>query len=544
VTEPVGVAGWRPRQKWIVGFAVLVLIGTWLLATPPNAGPDETGHLVRGAAVIDGRPTDAVVVGQAWITFPDIGCYALYEDRPASCSDQGPEPTGDVELLTRAHDYPIWGHIAPGVALEISSPSLSPYLPRLFAALIPALLVTAGLLVASRRSAIAGGVALLALTPMAWFTFAVVNPSSLVLAGAFAVWVVLTIVPIERGKGLPALADDWLLAAGLAALLLPRRDGVIWAALVLVAGCAAIGSTVTDRIRAVQVAPRILIASSTLLMIGWAAFVGIRAMGLVVLSAAIVVVYDVWWITRQRIERTALRWIVDIAALGALSVACIVTVLSREAGFQRQLFQSIVGETLPNLREAIGAVGTLDAKTPIWAIGVYLVALIVLFVSANSQRRTAALFARSSVVGIGVILSAVVAAWVLEMAQGNTSGTYWQGRYYLPLLMGVPMLFAMLLVDPKAGGSHLRLGLRNMVGAASVLISIVTFVVALRRWGVGTNGSWDPISWDTYSAPVSPVLLIFVHSAAIVTLALSVTAFEKRSTSGETDGAVSNESLA
>lgn len=543
MTEQVVVAGWRPRQKWIVGFAVLVLIGTWLLATPPNAGPDETGHLVRGAAVIDGRPTDAVVVGQAWITFPDIGCYALYGDRPASCSDQGPEPTGDVELLTRAHDYPIWGHIAPGVALEMSTPALSPYLPRLFAALIPALLVIAGLIAASRRSAIAGGLALLAITPMAWFTFAVVNPSSMALAGAFAVWVVLTMVPIARGKGPPVLACDWLLAAGLAALLLPRRDGVIWAALVLVAGCAAIGSTVTDRIRAVQIAPRILIASSTLLMVGWAVFVGIRTTGLVVLSAAIVVVYDAWWFTRQRIERPAFRWFVDVAAFGTLVVACIVTVLSREAGFQRQLFQSIVGETIPNLREAIGAVGTLDAKTPIWAIAVYLVALIVLFVSANSQQRTAVLV-RSSVVGVGVILTAVVAAWVLEMAQGNTSGTYWQGRYYLPLLMGVPMLFGMSLVDPTVGGPHLRLSLRNMVGATSVLISIVTFVVALRRWGVGTNGSWDPISWDTYSAPVSPVLLIFVHSAAIVILVLSVIVFEKRSASEEIDGAVPGESLA
>jgi len=524
-----------PGRAWLIGAAVLVLIGTWLFATPANAGPDEAGHLVRGIAVIDRQPVSTVVTGPAWVVFPDVSCYALYGDRPASCAQQGDEPVEVVDLGTRAQDYPIWGHIAPGLALKISTPNLSPYLPRLFSALLPGALVAAGLIAAARRSALGGGVGLLALTPMAWFTFAVVNPSSLVLAGAFAVWIVLTIIPGTSGSGRSVLRYDWILAVGLAALLLPRRDSAIWAALVLVAGCAAIGTTVWARIRAVQFAPRVLILVSTLLVVGWAATVGFQALGLVALAFTVVVVYDAWSFVRPRVANPIGRWLCDAAAAGVLGASFVVAMASRPGGLDWSHLRSLVGQTLPNLREAVGAVGTLDALTPGWAFGLYIATLFVLLVSANWGPHGPS-FRRSSVVGVGVAVLAVVSAWVLEMAQGNTSGTYWQGRYYLPVLMGVPLLFAMPLCDARRNESPGRPGLRMIVGATPVLVSIATFVVALRRWGVGTSGSWNPTHWDTYDAPLSPVVLLVVHSVVIVALALLVGAADsdgEMSTQGE-----------
>ncbi len=65
--------------------------------------------------------------------------------------------------------------------------------------------------------------------------------------------------------------------------------------------------------------------------------------------------------------------------------------------------------------------------------------------------------------------------------------------------------------------------LAPVIASIGALVSIVVFVVAVRRWGVGTNGSWNPRAWDTYGAPVSTTLLIVVHGAGIAALAWAAT---------------------
>ena len=66
--------------------------------------------------------------------------------------------------------------------------------------------------------------------------------------------------------------------------------------------------------------------------------------------------------------------------------------------------------------------------------------------------------ARCGLVGGGVrggdlggrlLLSAVATSWLFELFQGNTTGTYWQGRYSLPLLVGVPLLLGLARIPDR-----------------------------------------------------------------------------------------------
>ena len=518
-TRPSAAAG--RLTTCTLAAAVVVVIGTWLLVTPPNAGPDESGHIIRGLAVVDGTPGMAKIEAPAWVVFPDIGCYALYSDRPASCAPIGDEPDIEIALTTRASDYPIWGHILPGVAMEMSSPSTSPYLPRIASALLPAILVISSMLAARRRSPLASALALLALTPMAWFAFAVVNPSGLVLAGAFAVWSGLLFVPwtsgAARGGWLPR--HEWLFAAGLTAAMLPRRDSIFWAATVLVAGCIATNTSVFERLRCLRTGPLVVLVVATLASAWWAFDNGDQTVGLFGLSALIVTAHDVWRRLRENLT-DGHRHLVDGGAIAALIGVAGGLVVTRDGGYDADLLGMIIAETGSNLLEAVGAVGTLDARIPLWTLALYAVVVASIGL-ASLAGSTGSCERRPAWTGIGVLMSAIIAAWVLEMARGNTTGTYWQGRYSLPLLMGIPMMLGLPLVDRLRRTTQQRLG--PVIASIGALTSIVVFVVAVRRWGVGTNGSWNPLAWNSYGAPVSTTLLIVVHGAGMVALTWAAT---------------------
>jgi hypothetical protein len=213
------------------------------------------------------------------------------------------------------------------------------------------------------------------------------------------------------------------------------------------------------------------------------------------------------------VPRAVVATLVAIVAV----FAGVTVVGARPGGYDNDLASRIVRESGANLREAIGAVATLDAKTPLWAVGLLVIALIFVAGCSVVGSRARSADRRPVIVGVAVVAVAAVAAWLLELAQGNDSGTYWQGRYYLPFLMGVPILIGLPLVDLA---DRRRQDIARWVVVATMLVvTNVTFVVAARRWGVGTEGSWHPSSWDTYGPPIAPLPLAVGHLAATALLA-------------------------
>ena len=130
----------------------------------------------------------------------DVSCYVDQPDVSAACQTY-PDLSGDAQVPTASGRYPPAYYALVGPVSLVATDYSGIWLMRCSAPASAPCLVTAGLLVLRRHPE--GGttlpVLLLALTPMAFFLFGVVNPSALEVAAAFAVWVVAVV--LARGQG-------------------------------------------------------------------------------------------------------------------------------------------------------------------------------------------------------------------------------------------------------------------------------------------------------------------------------------------------------
>lgn len=467
----------------IVG-ALLAVVTAENLGTPRNAGPDEPAHIVRGAGLVRGQvfgetygdwlvdnppldpggadianadaDSDAVQVYDVprWVAQPSATCYAHEPNVPAACSTVG-ATDGDGALSTAA-SYPVWGHVLPGLATLVVNGSSALWLARFMHGLIPVVLVGATLahLLGGRRQAAASAV-LVATTPMVLFVLAVVNPSGIAVAGAIALWV--TADDLYRTSRPP----NWLFASAFAALVLPRDDGLIWAALVVVVLALVWRRNPLELWRVLPTPTRIAVGAVSVVGAAWAAFAGGDLVP------------------------------VDRPATGI------------------EFAEIVVQRTGSHLREAVGVLGWLDTALPesmyaLWFFAAGLVVMIAL-VTREYQR----------VVGSAMALGLfVVVGWVLEIVQGHTAGLFWQGRYALPMLIGMVLVAGLSVdADRRIGGVAAA-----APGVLALVVWNVSFFQQLRRWGVGQSGSIRPWAWDTWDAPVPIIVLIVVHVTGSVVL--------------------------
>lgn len=487
------------RRLFLLIFGcLLVVVTAQNLGTPRNAGPDEPAHIVRGAGLVrgdvfgesyadwlrDGPFLDpggadiaradldssalAVYDVPRWVARPSATCFAHQGDVPATCADDNlcydndggfarpcapDEATGDGALSTAA-SYPIWSHVLPGLATLLIHGSAALWLARFLHALVPVVLLAATLahLVTSRRQAASSAV-LLATTPMALFMLAVVNPSGVAIAGAIAVWVTLDDL-LRSGR-----TPWWLLTLGYAALVLPRNDGLIWAVLIVAVSALVWRRNPLTLWSALPARNRIAIAAISVAGAGWA----------------------------------------------ALSGGGLVPVAKPD-----NLVDTVVMNTGKHLREAVGVLGWLDTPLPesMYALWFFAAGLLVMIALVTRDYMRA--------IGASAALALfVLVGWVLEIVQGRTAGLFWQGRYALPVLVGMVIVAAMGSdVDRRIGAVAAA-----VPGALALVVWNVAFFQQLRRWAVGQHGSIRPWAWDTWDTPVPIPLVIVVHVAASAGLA-------------------------
>ena len=500
----------RRHPVVVLAALVIVIMLAWIAGAPRSSGPDEPGHQVRAGGLVrwqlDGETYPDFGFQIAYeipghVGFPDPVCFAFNEFAPASCTNDLEPPDGDVPRGTKAADYPVWGHIPAGLG-TLAPAAWSGWTARVADAAIPAALIVVSLWVASRRNALGVGAGLMAITPMAWFLFAVVNPSGLVIAGGFGLWTALT----SRVRAGPDRTVGLLAAFSWAAMVLPRRDGMVWAslivALVVLSGEVDIGSQ-ARRIGRVGV---VIVATSTLATLAWASRSDSNGAAALFVAPLTPVVA---WFARQGWERIRRRtpsllpfYAAGLAVVGFLAGLAVMT--RRAGGFDRRVLELVIGRTGGDLTEAIGYLGWLDTPLPTtvtfgWLIGLGMLAGAGIAVGRWHQLRGAVL-----VLGAGIY-----ASWVLTMFQNDATGTYWQGRYYLPLLVGIPIVLASVDL-PEAVGRRIGMS-AAFVGLA---VSNAALFAMLRRFAVGRSGSLFPWDWDTYEAPLPPVVVLAVHLAA------------------------------
>ena len=509
----------RRSESFVLAALVGALVLCWVLLTPPGAGADEPSHFVRAGALANGDLDELLATDLAGefevyqlpgeYSIPEPGCFAQNPATPVDCavgSDAARTvaPDGTVTLLSTAGNYPVWGHVAPAIGSALPGDG-GIWAARIASAVLSVGLVAGALAVARRWPFGPAGV-LVALTPMAWSTFAVVNPSAPATAGAVAVWVALA-----------ARQPGWLLAAGWAALVLPRRDGLTWACLIVAAVVLVCGREVLAdvwRERRRLAGPLALIGASTLMTLVWDVTNGSRIAQLGALApGAILGAWALRWLWDRAAGRPAHR--AALVTLSTLAAAAAVgaSFVARPGGWNGAVTRAVIGETRRHLTEAIGVLGWLDAPLPRWSVVGWVVLVAALVAVAISARAWPTLL-----LGGGALVLAVVTSWVFELQEGSSYGRYWQGRYSLPLLVGLPIVLGVR----QAGREIDRRAAVAIAGVALLLVNVAAWAAA-RRWAVGIHGTHRPWKWGAELIPVHPLLLLTAHAAASVALVLTLT---------------------
>jgi Predicted membrane protein (DUF2142) len=507
----------RASAGWLA-VAIAAVIGCWIVGNPRSSGPDEPSHMVASAALVrgerDGRPDPArpgytLFLVPAMVGAPDPACWStsvgLDPNVPVTCATTQDLTTDEQFVGTSSENYPPWGLVLPGLASYVPDAGLYTYLARALNALIPLALVAWSVSNLAQHGRILGLAALAGITPIAWFTFGVVNPSAVAISGGLALWAGLL---VPDGRRATTLAT-----AGWVALMLPRRDGPVWVLLIVLACCWLLGRRPAELWRDLSLPQRSAVVGAALLApvtplwnreTNLNLALSVAPLGLVVVD----VLADQY---RRRTNPDERRAIVGGAVLAVVLLLGLAVTL-RPGGFDADVVRLVVSSTGEHLRQLVGVLGWLSTPVP--------TSMVILQWALLGGLATVAYleFRRAALVGAATLGAAIVTAWVLELGQGADYGRYWHGRYSMPLAVGLPIVLAWRAgragrAEPD-GRATLVDRLVPIVAVVAWVVSNVAFVAAQQRWAVGVGGTWYPWRWDTWSPPVWPLALIVFHALA------------------------------
>lgn len=455
---------WVGWIAWFVG--VWLLLATWSLAIGRYGGPDEPAHVTRAYAVAHGdllgSPTDEFTSGYRVVTVPsglgtgDPACYRFDPAASDECAVRA-ESTSPVRVASAAGINPPLYYALVGVPVRLMLPADEVVSYRLVAAgWVAAVLALAALRLARHGTRALIGLAVL--PPSVWFLFGVVNPNALEIALVALAWVCVT--PVGRRL----TASDWIAAGTALALAVAMRPIAAVAAL-------AVGTVgwLLDR----RDDPHRPSRFPTPQVVGFATPLS--------LAVAAVVAWHSWADVVISDPRTA----TDRSTFDALLAS--------------------IGGVPRTASELVASLGWLEFWVP-FVVMVGWTSLIVVIVARS--RPSVGAFA----LWVGVLL---VPPIVFEVVAADDVGLIWQGRYSLPVFVG---LGAVVLSSPR---------LRSLPHATLPVVAIAeiaTFAWTSRRYDVGTDGPW----WPSFES----TLLAVTHIGIVVTGYISITRWTRRAPAG------------
>lgn len=489
-------------MTWPVLFVLFfVPSAAWAVASPLFSVADEPAHTVKAVATWHGQLSGPETPGPGYLAnvyqVPAIWqsaflvpeCYKFQRNNTPDCA---PELSGGSEMigvLVPAGHYPPLFYILVGWAGRLVPSAAGVYLMRMTSAL----LVAAFLALATRTLAriIRPGFAvigvLVAATPMTYFLAGSVNPSGFETAAAISVWA--HALAILRGR--TVVPDGVELGTG------------------------------ADEADAPERVPRDLLVG---LVVSSAALAltrqlsGMFLVGILVLATLTSSPRRLSGLVRQRGVQVALGGLAVAIGLGAVFVVSTgnpsaMTGKAIENGTGP--LAAVIGETDAYLRQMVGVFGWLDTRSPqlSYYLWIGIVFAMVGFVAVASKLRTSAPLLLTVAVTLTLPL--------IELPNAATSGLPWQGRYSLPVAVGIPLI-AVVLIDPLA--RRIPGFSRRTIAAIATAVGIgnvYAFYWALRRYVVGgdrgfnilTGGAWQP---PLGSAALLVVMVVFAAAAVFV----------------------------
>jgi hypothetical protein len=117
----------------------------------------------------------------------------------------------------------------------------------------------------------------------------------------------------------------------------------------------------------------------------------------------------------------------------------------------------------------------------------------------------------------------LVSPVVFEVVLARHIGFVWQGRYSIPVALGL----VVLAIDGPLPEPSWALSTSWALLGASFILEVATFWHALRRYTVGLNGSWlfQRAGWNP---PTSPFVLLALNGALMAGLVLTLSGLPRR----------------
>ncbi|MFE6910567.1 DUF2142 domain-containing protein [Streptomyces erythrochromogenes] len=481
-----------PKRLWLISFALFfTLAGSWAAASPLGSSPDEHAHFIRAAAVargqiggtevmvphtvagIEGHFAETGVQLPEWYrNLPTVHeCYSWREAQPASCAPS----LGSSEKIAQATTAA--GRYHPGYYLVTGWPSLLAdgpkglYLMRFVSALLCSALLASAVVTAAewrRRSPMMLGV-FVAATPMTLYMSGMVNPSGGEIAAGILVWTALLSIVLSPD---PVLLNRRLARLGVGGLVLIniRPLGLIW-----FGGAVFFCLLLTQRRGLLG---QVLRRKALWL---WTALLGLATAG-------------------------ALLWAAGHPDNSKIDIP---ESLTTGVAAKRTL-----GNTEVYIKQMLGFFGWLDTPAPALTYLVWMAVLATVVALALVYGR-----ARDVVAMLGMLVAVVMVPVVAQASQAERIGMVWQGRYLLPFAVGLPLMALAVCATraPEYGLPWRRLVGLSVVGLA--LANLSAFYWTLRRFAVGTKGSWVATSAH-WAPPGGWAFWTCLYAAAAVAVVL------------------------
>ena len=488
---------------FLVLWAALSATGAgWSLSTPLFTSPDESAHVVHAVAVVRGELTGTTIErpGEYYSIVTGVqvpayyggarasaACFAGDVEASAGCSPGfGAGSGATATVTTSVGRYPPLYYALVGAPSLVLDGAAAVTGMRLLSAVVGAAALAGALTTlrsafgrGSGRGSEAGSgpwlaAGLLATTPMTWFLVGTVNPSGLETALGLLTWCALLPVAVAPRQVDVRARLLWGTVAA-AALIMVRPSSPV-----LAAGIALTLVVLTTRSAwgpaAAAVGRR-----------GWIAPAAVAA-GAAALVAA-------WLLVVRPTDN-----------LGGNPDPSLASPLRAVAGAGTA--------TGKYLQQQVGVFGWLDTPAPLatWLPWTACLGALVLAALAVGRRRRALLVLAVLVLAVPVVTQVPTAARL---------GLIWQGRYLLPLSVGLPLVATAALVATDLG-ARLARALAPWVVVATAVAQAAALGWALWRygWGLSTlplvqGAGWSP---PVGAAPALAVGLVGIGSTALVVL--------------------------
>ena len=484
---------------WVAAWLIICAVGAvWAIANPIGNSPDEPAQIARAASEVRGHPIGAPIPGQlavytkVWIprtyalSLDSTGgftgahnCYHFMPEVSAQC-ERIVASDKQVAVYTYVGHYPLFYYAVVGLPSLFTTSIAGLYLMRLVSVALCAALLALALAVSWRWASsplLIGAVAVVA-TPTAVFMASSVNPSGLEISAAICTWVAASVFVLDH-LSMPPRGLLICLGTAASVLALTRPISTLW-----------------------------------------------------LLVVVVIVVLAAWRRVSVRVLLRRGDFLVTVTVVAVTSVASAVWVFAANGLAVRpegppppgtplsRLVSSAIDGMWGSLSQAAGTFGWGETHEPGLAVFFLLIAVsvpVVMCVARSSKQN-------ACVTLLLMTLSALMPL-ALVVASVRRDGLEEQGRYFMPLWVGVP-LFAAATQRALPSWAARRLSSTMVLPATGGLV--LAFWWNLHRVAVGVQGPYLP--WNlpagAWRPPTSATVLdasavvIFTAYAALL-LALS-----------------------